>query len=98
MLSSYTAPDAKSQVNSIEDAEKEKMVADMSYDLVLLKKEQRAWSTYLTQHRLFNAETHNAKVEEREAIALVSQKRCCTPLLPCEQPATPEARARAKAS
>jgi len=69
MLQSFTAPvEASTASHSVENAEKEKLVADMNYDVVLLQKEARAWSTYLTQSRLFNAETHNAKVQEREAI------------------------------
>ena len=53
----------------MEDVLSEKLAADLRWDLSLLTKEQRIWSTYLTNHRLFTANTHNAKVEEREAVS-----------------------------
>ena len=68
MLSSYTPPQPATSSTTVESAEKEKLVADMNYDLILLQKEARSWTSYLSQNRLFNAETHNAKVQEQQAI------------------------------
>lgn len=54
---------------SHEDAAATKQAADLNYDLMLLRKEQKIWGTYMTALRLFRADTHNAKVEEQELVA-----------------------------
>ena len=53
---------------SMEDVASEKQAADLKYDPTLLHKEQKIWNTYMAQLRMFRAETHNAKVEEQEAV------------------------------
>ena len=68
MMSEFAAKASAPEDVRMEDVTAEKLAADLKYDLTLLKKEQNMWSTYLHQTRLFNAETHNAQVEEREAV------------------------------
>ena len=58
----------------MEDVASEKMAADFKYEMMLLSKEQKMWATFLTQLRLFSANTHNAKVEEREAVSALWQQ------------------------
>ena len=74
IMSEFAAKATTTEDARMEDVTMEKMQADLKYDLTLLKKEENMWSTYQTQHRLFNAETHNAQVEEREAVCTLWQQ------------------------
>ena len=48
-------------------AQSEMMEADLMLVNAMLRNEGKQWSGYLSQLRLFNAETHNDKVAEQEA-------------------------------
>lgn len=71
-----TMSEFKGQVSSVgdvsmADAAQEKLAADFKYDMLALKKEEKMWATYLTQTRMFHAESHNSKVEEQEAVQIL---------------------------
>lgn len=42
------------------------MEAEVKLDLLKLQKEGRLWQSYLQNLRMFNAETHQDKVEQQE--------------------------------
>ena len=65
VLADYRPP--AQEVGQVEDAQRDKLNADFKYDMLMWKKEQKLWSNCLTQMRVFNAETHNAQLEEKEA-------------------------------
>ena len=54
---------------SMQDAESDKLAADLKLDVMVLRREAKMWSVYQSQMRMFHAETHNAKVEEQQAMA-----------------------------
>lgn len=53
----------------LQDAQRAKLDSDFKLDMVILSNEARSWSNYLSALRLFNADTHNDRVEEQEAVS-----------------------------
>ena len=66
-LSDYRPP-AHDGTN-LQDAQRAKLDSDFKLDMVILSNEARSWSNYLSALRLFNADTHNDRVEEQEAVS-----------------------------
>jgi hypothetical protein len=65
-LHDYSAPSG-GQPGDMSKAQSDMMEADLMLVNAMLRNEGKQWSGYLSQLRLFNAETHNDKVAEQEA-------------------------------
>ena len=50
----------------MEKAQNDQIEAELKLDLMRLMKESRLWQSYMQNLRMFNAESHQDKVEQQE--------------------------------